>query len=654
MAPAGNRESFLAALAAGADAVYAGLKHFSARMQADNFSLSDLARLAELARSKGVRTYVAMNALLKPGDLEPAGRLIDRLARQVRPEALIVQDPGLPALARQAGYNGEIHISTLANLSHPAGLRTAQGLGAARVVLPRELDLDEIKAMDAACPDGLDLEVFVHGALCFSVSGRCYWSSLLGGKSGLRGRCVQPCRRLYRQGGPKGKPARMFSCQDLGLDVLTKTLLGLPHLRAWKIEGRKKGPHYVFYTVKAYCLLRDHAADPVARKTALDLLDQALGRPRSHSVFLPQRPFSPVDPGTDTGSGRMAGTLKSGPGGQKGGRIELYFRPWFPLLAGDLLRIGYEDEPGHQTVRLGRGAPKGGRIDLPRAKGLKAAAGTKVFLIDRREPELAAQLAALDRELAATRAREKGPSTFRPALPPAAGPAGKRYITLHRNQPKGRLSGEIGLWLEKRSLAEAGAKAAARVWWWLPPVIWPNEEQKYADLARLAQKAGARSFVLNAPWQIGLLDQTQGLRLVAGPFCNLANALALEQVRALGFSAAVASPELDREAALALAGQSPLPLGLVIRGMWPLCVSRYQVKVKTDQPIASPKGEVCWAHRIGGNLWLFPGWELDLTEQARDLEQAGYSLFVTMREPWPKDVPRTRRPGTFNWDLKLL
>ena len=187
LAPAGSRESFMAALAAGADAVYMGLKNFSARMQADNFALRDLAGLTDMAHSENRRVYVAMNTILKPGELEFAGSQLKFLAKNVRPDALIVQDLGVVSLARQAGYEGEIHLSTLANVTHQGALKTAWEMGANRVILPRELSIDEIKSLGDACPQGLDLELFVHGALCFCVSGRCYWSSYLGGKSRWRG-----------------------------------------------------------------------------------------------------------------------------------------------------------------------------------------------------------------------------------------------------------------------------------------------------------------------------------------------------------------------------------------------------------------------------------------------------------------------------------
>ena len=145
LAPAGDAQCFTAALAAGADAVYLGLKHFSARMQAENFGLTDLSRLTDLAHEEQARVYVAMNVLVKPQETAAAYRLIHRLARQVRPDGIIVQDLAMLDLARQAGFEGEINLSTLANITHPQGLQTAKDLGASRVILPRELSIDEIR-----------------------------------------------------------------------------------------------------------------------------------------------------------------------------------------------------------------------------------------------------------------------------------------------------------------------------------------------------------------------------------------------------------------------------------------------------------------------------------------------------------------------------
>ncbi len=657
MAPAGDRASFLAAVAAGADAIYLGLKHFSARMQAKNFGLGELAALTDYAHQRGVRVYVAMNVLLKPGDARAAGGLIQRLASMVRPDALIVQDLGLIPMARQAGYEGEIHISTLANATHPAAFAVAKELGASRVVLPRELNLDEVKLMAEACPQGLGLELFVHGALCHCVSGRCWWSSFFGGKSGLRGRCVQPCRRLYRQGGAKGKPERLFSCQDLSLDVLTKPLLDIPQVTAWKIEGRKKGPHYVYYVVTAYRMLRDQPGDPTARKAAMSLLEQALGRPGTHGVFLPQRPYPPVRPEQETASGLLVGQIKREPGGR------CYVATRAPLLSGDLIRLGCEDDSWHQTIPLRRNVPKGGRLDIKPEGRFGPPSKAPVFLIDRREPELMRLIASMERDLKATvEPPEKEASDFSPApLPPA--PRGKvTDMQVFRAHPKAppRAQGkgariDTAVWLERSALLDVPRPLTGKVWWWLPPVIWPAEEERYARLLAEALDRGAKNFVCNAPWQAGLFPDKTGLRLVSGPFCNLASGQTAAQYAALGFSAAFVSPELSGEELLSLPARSPIPLGIVLGGFWPLGITRILAEeVRLEEPVLSPRGEVAWVRKIGGNHWIYPGWELDILARRPELERAGYAFFAMLREPWPRFLESAPRTSVFNWDQGLL
>ncbi|MGE4551519.1 MAG: U32 family peptidase [Desulfovibrionaceae bacterium] len=675
LAPAGDETCFLAALAAGADAVYAGLKHFSARMEADNFSISQLAALANLTRARGARLYVPMNVMLKPGEARAAGNLARRLARDVGPDGLIIQDLALLDIARQAGFEGELHLSTLANLSHPAGLALAARLGASRVVLPRELNLDEIKQMAEACPPGLDLEVFVHGALCHNVSGRCWWSTSLGGKSGLRGRCVQPCRRLYRADAGRagrGESRRWFSCLDLGLDVLVRPLAAIPQVGAWKIEGRKKGPHYVYYVVAAYRMLRDQGNDAQARKAAVDLLEQALSRPTSHSVFLPQRAFQPVNPEAETGSGLQVGKV-AGQGGK------LYITPRLELLPGDLLRVGYEDEAGHRTVRVTRRVPKGGRFDLgggPRrgkdgkpGPGRPAAPlppGRPVFLVDRREPGLVRAVNELRDELARCAASlpdvegraeppDFAPRAVRPWRPGKHAPRRGEDVSVFRFLPKGRVDGAPGLWLDEKSLADAPRRLSGRLWWWLPPVIWPNEETVWAELAARARAQGGRTFVLGAPWQLGLFPDPAGLTLLAGPMQNAACPETLAALAGLGFHGAFVAPELPGEDLLALPKQSPLPLGVVLRGAWPFGISRILAEtLPARTALYSPKNEGLYVRRWGQNHWIYPAWDLDLSAHRAELERAGYVWFAHLVEPRPEAVPDRGRPSEFNWNLKLL
>ena len=443
LAPAGNKASFLAALAAGADEIYCGLKQFSARMGVKNFSLDELSALTRLAHDMGTKVHVAINSLLKTDELDRAGTLLKQLNRWVKPDALIIQDLSLLQLARQTGFSGNLHLSTLSNVSLGIALKLIKSkFRIHRIVLPRELNIDEIKTMALACPEGLDLELFIHGALCYGVSGRCYWSSYLGGKSGLRGRCVQPCRRVYSQ---NNQSKRFFSCRDLSLDVLVKVLLDIPQVRAWKIEGRKKGPHYVFYTVKAYRMLRDHGSNPKIKKQALTLLSYALGRTGTHYNFLPQRPQNPVSIDTQTGSGLLVGKVK-------GTQQKPFIIPREELLTGDLLRLGYEDESWHGTQRVGKYVPKGGRFFIKTSSKKSPAKGTPVFLTDRREKSLDDMLSGLEKELNKKAALKIPPAMFHTRLPKRA--KSKAMVSdLHvfRTLEKTKFKGLTGLWLESQT-----------------------------------------------------------------------------------------------------------------------------------------------------------------------------------------------------------
>ena len=156
LAPAGNRASFLAAVAAQADAIYCGLKSFSARMQAKNFAMEEFAPLVHLAHEQGIKVFVTINSMLKSDDLLQAGKMLDQLQRLVKPDAVIFQDLAMVELVKQTGFSGEIHLSTLANAGFSAALQVIrQKLGVDRVVLPRELNIDEIKQLAAVCPAGL-------------------------------------------------------------------------------------------------------------------------------------------------------------------------------------------------------------------------------------------------------------------------------------------------------------------------------------------------------------------------------------------------------------------------------------------------------------------------------------------------------------------
>lgn len=651
LAPAGDVDSFLAAIAAGADAVYCGLKIFSARMEASNFGVEELSRLTTLARSRGVAVHVAVNSLIKPNEVEKVEKIIAKLVTYVQPHALIVQDLAVVNVARSLGFKGEIHLSTLGNSSFPAGLEAVKNAGFDRVVLPRELGIDEIKIMAANTPEGLDLEVFVHGALCYGVSGRCYWSSWFGGKSGIRGRCVQPCRRIYTQ---KGQRQRFFSCMDFSADVLAKVLKQIPEVTTWKIEGRKKSPHYVFYTVKAYQMLRDHGDDPVKKRSALAFLDYAMGRPFTHYNLLDQRPQSPLKADVETGSGLFAG------------RVKMEKTPFFvtreALLKGDLLRIGYEDGKGHAIQRMTRSVPKRGRVVLKSRRETRLEKGDPVFIVDRREPGVLAMIQELKDELETI----ESPTVMPPKMgmaPPASKPFGRKgvkpssptYMTLTRTPVRGNQTGDKALWLSEKAFAKLPNRVVRDTWWWLPPVLWPKDEAVYLALVKSALTKGANRFVLNTLWQRSFFADLRDLKLWAGPFCNIANASALEMLHSQGFAGAFASPELGMEGFMALGATSPIPLGMVVDANWPLAISRIvSDDIKLDTPFESPMKEQGWVSQRDDNFWVFPGWKLDLKSKLNELTRAGYTLFASMEESVPKSLVLKRRPGLWNWDHDLL
>jgi putative protease len=211
-----------------------------------------------------------------------------------------------------------------------------------------------------------------------------------------------------------------------------------------------------------------------------------------------------------------------------------------------------------------------------------------------------------------------------------------------------------GYWLSQETMAAATGDRSGRISWWLPPVIWPKDEDAWAALVSRAVKAGARRFVLNAPWQTALFEEAGPYRLWAGPFCNTSNLSALSVLKGLGFSGAVVSPELGEEEMLALPGESPLPLGVVTTGGFPLSISRVLCGgLQPEVVFTSPKGEGAWAKQHGSDYWIFPNWKFDLAEKRPALAAAGYELFISLSEPVPRGVDLKKRPGIWNWNVGL-
>jgi putative protease len=251
LSPAGSLEALQAAVCAGADAVYLGATAFSARAGAANFDEEALPKAVRYAHLAHVKVLVTVNTLMLPGELEQAITLVLRL-RDAGADGLIVQDLGLAReLSRRLGGDVPLHASTQATIHNLPGVLEMADRGFDRVVLARELSLEDIAAIRRESP--IELEAFAHGALCVSCSGACLMSSMIGGRSGNRGRCAQPCRLPYtltRQGQPIAEGS-LLSPKDL---MTLPFLAGLKAagVASLKIEGRLKRPEYVTLTTRAY------------------------------------------------------------------------------------------------------------------------------------------------------------------------------------------------------------------------------------------------------------------------------------------------------------------------------------------------------------------------------------------------------------------
>lgn len=267
LAPAGTPDALRAAVAAGADAVYAGLGAYSARAGNAGFSLAQLASACALAHAHGARVYVTLNACLHEGELAGAVDLAAR-AHAAGADAFIVADPGLALELRRAVPAAELHLSTQAGVQDAAAARlAARELGVSRVTCARELSLEELAALAAA---GVEVEAFCHGAICICYSGACSFSAVRRGRSAMRGDCAQPCRMAYALEDASGRvlagvrpdePDPRLRRQAAGDRLLCpRDYLSVGHVgelaaagvAALKIEGRMKAPDYVYNVVRAY------------------------------------------------------------------------------------------------------------------------------------------------------------------------------------------------------------------------------------------------------------------------------------------------------------------------------------------------------------------------------------------------------------------
>ena len=355
LAPAGNPERLRTALHYGADAVYVGLKAMSLRNYADNFTPAELKEACALAHSMGRRVYVTLNAFARDEDLQALPQLLEQAA-EAEADALIVNDPGVIRMAKEMTPHMPLHLSTQANTLNAQAAAFWWEQGVKRIVLARELSIEQMGELIRQSPKGLEFEAFVHGAMCVAYSGRCLLSAYLAGRDPNRGECAQPCRWSYalRERGPGAaygwfpveqdqRGTYVLNSRDLRL-IQYIPQLAEAGLSSLKIEGRMKSIAYVATVVNAYRMALDAYGQSLATGTPYQLdpdllqeLERASHRPYTtgFALGLGATPYQAPESAAYIGEGTIGAVVLSYDPRQ--GRAAIEQRNKFAL--GDTLSI---------------------------------------------------------------------------------------------------------------------------------------------------------------------------------------------------------------------------------------------------------------------------------------------------------------------------
>jgi putative protease len=637
LAPAGSPDALAAALDAGADAVYFGLRQFNARRGATNFLPAALADIVAQVHRHGARAYLTLNIDLAQRELAQAARHLE-LARQAGVDAVLVRDAALLAL-RPFFPEIEFHLSTQAGVSSAAGMAAARALGCSRVVLARELTLAEIRA--AAAVPGIAAEVFVQGALCFCVSGRCLLSSWGGGRSGNRGTCASPCRVLWRRDG--AEPVRHLAMHDLCL-VERLPALAEAGVRALKIEGRLKTAAWVGQAVRLYRRALAGTASAAELRAEADRLGAYTGR-RLTVGFIDGlfqgltgeagRPGGPdaresADSATaagEDGAGETAAAnparfrLRIGPDGRGGLEWE--------LCAGETTLTR---RTPHQPVRHRAHSVTLAEAAQRLVAALPRAAGLPPLRLDLAEPDFRVPRStanAFVREALAFlrrtgrepdgQVRIDLPVELRQHLVPGA-PHPANCRTLGDRPDRVRLAAAsalaagTGAWagltvtvegLRPAEFARLAERGAGRWRLAVPAVFHEAETPALQELLAAAAAAGI-TVEINS-WDGWELARAAGVGLEAGPGLMVLNAGAARELARLGCAAVTVSLEADRGQVEDLCAAADVPLVLQVYGRPPVFQARADVELPPDGAVfRDQRGIELFARREGqGELTVF-------------------------------------------------
>ena len=696
LAPAGSLDVFATAVNEGADAVYVGAPALNARALAKHFTPEELAAMIDHGHKNGVKVYLAMNSLVKEEEIPDLVKLLT-LLEKLSPDALIIQDLGLYYLVKKYFPSFTLHASTLMGAHNSLAVQQFADMKFKRVVLAREVTLAEIKKIHRQCP--VELEVFVHGALCFSYSGLCLFSSYLGGKSGLRGRCVQPCRRRYTWAG-SGKGHRsgyLFSMNDLdgAQHVHELVRAGVVSL---KIEGRMRSASYVGAVVKAYRKVIDAGPDTErVMPEVRDLLEQAMGRKPSQGYFVSPQPMDAISPFHSGNIGRFIGKVTS----VQGDRVFVSLQEG--IEAGDRVRHHHEKSGERKSFTVkdvfqndnvqSSGQPQQ-KVSLV-LPGVKAQPGDSLYKVDvrkRRRMESSGSLIkpakykkmvaqALRPELARNILKKLA---FRPPQAP-----GRKHRAKQAKKPSRQHVPSLPIWivgsdlrileqsvvekpdrllitLDKESFAQLQKQKkplrylTKTVTWILPRIILEEDVGFYRKVVAELAGNGFRQWMISHIGQLQLFQSTRkkiagarqfpkGRPIIAGDYTlNILNSLGLRFLKARGVDRVQLAIEADKQSLQKICEQKiNSEVGLTVYGRPPLFTARLAPEFfKYNTPLISPRGERLELVKKWGQTVALADKPFSLLSQLSDLKEVGFDFavvdlsFVTLHK---KEMASLRR-----------
>ena len=580
LAPAGGEAQLRAAVLCGADAVYLGLRGFNARAGAENFDENTLPQTVGWCHARGVRVYVTLNTLVTDRELPQWLHSLDAVAA-AGVDGVLVQDLGLAKIIRQRYPTLPLHASTQMTIHNLAGARLLEEMGFAQVVLARELSKEEIAAICAGT--SMRCEVFVHGALCMSVSGQCYLSSVLGERSGNRGRCAQPCRLDFKSHGR----GYALSLKDLTLTDRLRELETLG-VASFKIEGRLKRPEYVAAAVTA---CRQSLAGEVPDLETLRSVFSRSGF--TDGYYTARRDLTMFGTRTREDAAAAAAVL---------GKLSALTRNEVGRLPVDMVLTMAPGEPatlavtdGSHRVEVAGEVPQTA-LTRPTdeelaSRALEKCGGTPFYLQNLTchiGEGLMLPLSALNRLRAAALtalAEARSVVVPYPQAPATAGePAGRArpqgaprlgcrlaaaaQLTPALRRGAGRLSLPRHELAERPELLETGAERWVAE---LPAFCAPQQEEAVMRALRKLKEQGLTTALCGNLGSL-LMAREAGLRIIGDYGLNIINSPAAQQAAALGCDEITLSFECERNAARNV--DSPIPIGVIAYGRLPLMLLR--------------------------------------------------------------------------------